>query len=295
MSDYYIPKRTKYLYDPASKAPFRLSRSKIDLFLECPRCFYLDRRLGVGRPPGFPFALNSAVDALLKKEFDIHRVGKTQHPLMKAYGIDAVPFLHPQMDEWRDALRGGVVFLHKPTGFLVTGGVDDLWQGSDGSVIVVDYKATSKETEVSLDAEWQRGYKRQMEVYQWLLRQNGFPVSDTGYFVYCNGQTDRKAFDAKLEFDIKLIPYKGDPSWVEKALEDAHACLALKELPAPGRDCDYCTYVKTVDETMAPFKAPAVLQGGSVGSEEPPAKVARKAPAKKKEKQAGSNQTLFRF
>ncbi len=48
MSDYYNPQRTRNLYDPASKEPFRLSRSKIDLFLECARCFYLDRRLGVG-------------------------------------------------------------------------------------------------------------------------------------------------------------------------------------------------------------------------------------------------------
>jgi len=46
---------------------------------------------------------------------------------------------------------------------------------------------------VTLDAEWQDGYKRQMEIYQWLLRQNGLKVSDTGYFVYCNGKTDRKA------------------------------------------------------------------------------------------------------
>jgi 2-isopropylmalate synthase len=36
-----------------------------------------------------------------------------------------------------------------------------------------------------LDQEWQDSYKRQMDVYQWLLRQNGLKVSNTGYFVYC--------------------------------------------------------------------------------------------------------------
>ena len=66
MSEYYNSKRTRNLFDPNSEKPFKLSRSKIDLFWECPRCFYFDRRLGVGRPPGFPFALNSAVDHLLK-------------------------------------------------------------------------------------------------------------------------------------------------------------------------------------------------------------------------------------
>ena len=70
MSKYYTGKRTRNLFDPTSKEPFRLSRSKIDLFISCPRCFYQDRRLGVAQPPGYPFNLNSAVDTLLKKEFD---------------------------------------------------------------------------------------------------------------------------------------------------------------------------------------------------------------------------------
>ncbi|HBK33436.1 TPA: hypothetical protein DEP34_05170 [Candidatus Uhrbacteria bacterium] len=234
------------LFDPKHKEPFRLSRSKIELFIECPCCFYLDRRLGVGRPPSFPFNLNNAVDTLLKKEFDMHRARGSRHPLMKAYGIKAVPFQHERMDEWRDALRHGVIYLHPSTNFLVTGGVDDLWMGEDDKVIVVDYKATSKVGEVGIGADWQMSYKRQMEMYQWLLRRNAFDVSETGYFVYCNGQTDRKAFDGKLEFDVKLIAYCGDDTWVEPTLEKISACLKSKEIPVPTHDCDYCAYREAV-------------------------------------------------
>ena len=118
MSQYYNPKRTRNLYIPMAKESFRVSRSKVDLFLECPKCFYLDRRLGVARPPGYPFSLNSAVDALLKKEFDAYREKGIAHHLMKEYGVDAVPFQHEKMNEWRDSLRGGVVYLHEPTNFL---------------------------------------------------------------------------------------------------------------------------------------------------------------------------------
>jgi len=168
--------------------------------------------LGVGRPSGYPFSLNVAVDKLLKKEFDIHRARGTAHPLMEHYGIDAVPFQHEKMDEWRDSLRRGITKQIDGTNVVITGGVDDVWVDPDGQLIIVDYKATSKETEVSLDAEWQDGYKRQMEIYQWLFRENGFTVSPTGYFVYCNGDTDKEAFDGKLEFDIKLLPYTGDDS-----------------------------------------------------------------------------------
>jgi len=248
MSQYYNGRRRTYLYVPGTLYPFRISRSKIDLFLNCPRCFYFDRRLGVAQPPGYPFSLNSAVDKLLKKEFDIYRADKTPHPLMKAYGIDAVPYQNQLMDKWRDALRGGIEYLHKETNLNITGGVDDLWINPKGELIIVDYKATAKDGEVSLDADWQIGYKRQMEIYQWLFKKNGYKVSPTGYFVYCNGDTDKKAFDGKLEFDIKILPYKGDDSWVEKTITDLYKCLNSDKLPKSGADCDYCKYREAIKE-----------------------------------------------
>ena len=243
MSEYYNPQKS-YVY--VSGKAFRLSRSKIDLFINCPRCFYLDRKLGVSQPPGYPFSLNSAVDKLLKKEFDIHRAKGTTHPLMTTYGIKAVPLAHELMDEWRDSLRGGITYRVPKTLVTITGGVDDVWVTPTGEFIIVDYKSTSKEAEVTLDAEWQVGYKRQMEIYQWLFRQNGFTVSDTGYFVYCNGKTDRKAFDGKLEFDIKILPYKGDDSWVEATVKEAINCLDNDAMPASGPDCDFCRYRQAV-------------------------------------------------
>ncbi len=249
MSEYYNPKRTRNLYQPKSSAPFKLSRSKLELFLDCPRCFYLDRRLGIGRPPGFPFSLNSAVDTLLKKEFDIHRIAKTPHPLMSAYGLKAVPFQDERLDTWRENFKG-IEYLHPATNLLITGAVDDLWQNEKGEIIIVDYKSTSKEGEVNLDADWQDGYKRQMEIYQWLFRHNEFKVSDTGYFVYVNGRTDLAAFDGKLEFKIKLIPYTGDDSWVDQTIKDAHQCLEQDAIPSNSPRCDYCGFQQAAEEAL---------------------------------------------
>ncbi len=254
MSDFYNSRRTSRLFDPKSEVSFKVSRSKIDLFMSCPLCFYLDCRLGVARPPGFPFNLNSAVDALLKKEFDIHRAKKRPHPLMQAYGLkDVIPYEHENMDVWRSNFKG-ITFRHPNTNLLITGAIDDIWINEAGEVIIVDYKATSKEEKVSLDKEWQIGYKRQMEVYQWLFRQNGFQVSKTGYFVYCNGKTDRAAFDAKLEFDIDLIPYTGDDAWIDKALMDIKACLISGTAPKPSKACDYCAYRKSARDAQEEHK-----------------------------------------
>jgi len=240
MSQFYNPKRSRNWNYGGAK--WKLSRSKIDLFLECPRCFYLDNKLGLKRVPGFPFALNSAVDFLLKQEFDTHRVQGTKHPLQEEYGIDAVPAQHPNIDTWRENFEG-VTCIHHDTGLTVSGAIDDLWMTSSGEYIVVDYKATAKEAPVTdLDQAWHDGYKRQMEVYQWLLRHNDLAVSDTGYFVYCTGKMDRHAFDKVIEFDVVLISYTGKDDWVDSTLHDVKTCLESDTIPAASPDCDHCTY-----------------------------------------------------
>ncbi len=234
-------------FDPRSREPFKVSRSKIDLFTECPRCAYLDMRLGVRRPSMPAFTLNNAVDELLKREFDIHRVRGSKHPLVERYGLDAVPLVDERMSEWRDALRRGISFLHVPTNLLIRGGVDDVWVNPAGEFIIVDYKATSKKIGPSTVEDLYDSYKRQMEIYQWLFRKNNFPVSPTGYFVYVNGKSDAAAFDGKLEFDVELIPYTGSDAWVEPAIFDLKKMLMSDDIPNMGTafgggPCEYCTY-----------------------------------------------------
>lgn len=239
--------RTRNLFDPQADAPYKLSRSKLELFLQCPRCFYLDRRRGVGRPDGPPFTLNVAVDALMKREFDAHRAKGEPHELMRSHGIDAVPFWHPSLEEWRDMARG-VRHLHAPANFLVFGAVDDIWVKPDGQLCVVDYKATSIPGSVSLEGSWKRAYKRQMEIYQWLLRKNGYDVSDTGYFVYVNADKGKETFGGKLEFQTTILPYVGKDDWVDDALCEARTALCRAMPPQAAVACEWCAYRRAAGE-----------------------------------------------
>lgn len=243
----YSPKRNRNLYDPSPAKQFKLSRTKIDSFNNCPRCFYLDRRLGIQAPGGFPFNLNSAVDELLKREFDKYRALGKPHPLIVEAGIDAIPYPHEDLDKWR-ANFTGVQFFHEETNLLLHGAIDDVWQASSGELIVVDYKATSKNGPVSIDADWQIAYKRQMEFYQWLLRRNNFNVSDTGYFIYCNGIRDKDAFNNVLEFTIDVIPYTGNDDWVDRTIQAAFECLNQNEIPDLNEDCDQCKYNREINK-----------------------------------------------
>lgn len=247
MSDYNPNRKSSWNYGGKN---WKLSRSKIDLFLKCPRCFYLDNKLGTARPPIPSFQINKAVDYQLKQEFDLHRAEDTQHQLQKEYGIDAKPAPHEKIDEWRENFKG-VQFLHQPTGMLISGAIDDLWINSKGEYIVVDYKATAKNEPVKeLSGEWHESYKRQLEVYQWLLRRNNLKVSDTGYFVYCTGIYDQKAFDKKIEFDVVLIPYQGNDLWVEKTILEIYKCLNSDQIPEANLKCEYCSYIKAVNQKV---------------------------------------------
>ncbi len=245
-------------YLPGQKPAFKVSRSKIELFMQCPRCFWLDVRLKIKRPDGPPFNINKAIDELFKKEFDVYRAKKEPHPIMREYNLAAVvPYAHDKLDDWRETFVG-VQSLHEATNLMIFGAVDDLWVDGNGTVMVVDYKATAKDREVSIGADWQISYKRQMEVYQWLLRRNGLDVSDTGYFVYTNGRMDLDGFNDRIEFRTKLIPYKGNDAWVEPTILKMKQCMDTDTMPPVGVSimggaCEFCTYAR--ERTTLTLKA----------------------------------------
>lgn len=248
----------KNLYTSESDQTFPLSRAKMQLFHECPRCFYLDQRLGVGRPPGLPFTLNDAVDKLMKSEFDAYRASQTTPPLLAQAGLRLIPYSHADLADWRN-FRKGLRALHTPTCFEVYGALDDIWfDPATGMLVVADYKATAKKDEATIDGEWQVSYKRQIELYQWLLSERGFSVSSTAWFVYANGNSQAPAFNARLEFRVTLLQHEGDTSWVVPALESIKTTLDSEIPPPPGEKCTHCKYLAAASQALPP--APPILK-----------------------------------
>ena len=199
--------------------------------------------------PGW--SLNSAVDTLLKNEFDILREQKKPHQLMSFYSIDSIPFWHPNLHIWRDDVNKkiGALVLHKKTNFNIHGMIDDIWQNTKTEELhIVDYKSTSTEYGISLEDRYKQGYKRQMEVYQWIFRQLGFKISDTGYFLFANAMKNRPGFNGRLEFETSIIPHKGTDSWVEPVILEIKKCLDSNEIPPSNPDCKYCGYRKLIQD-----------------------------------------------
>ena len=131
------------MYTPGQNSVFKISRSKFSDFLDCHRCFYLDRVKGLQSPSMPGWALNTAVDELLKKEFDFYRAQKN-HPIFEEYKLNFIPFEHEDLDTWRNSLKEELVMKIEETNLFIHGGIDDLWFDLDSEkVVVADYKAQS--------------------------------------------------------------------------------------------------------------------------------------------------------
>jgi len=241
------------VYIKGTNEKFKISRSKFSSFLDCKRCFYLDRVKGL-KDPGMPgWSLNIAVDELLKKEFDLLREQKKPHPIFKKHNLNLVPFQHEKMDHWRNSLTGGISYLDEDTNIEIHGGVDDIWYDLDKEeLVVVDYKAQSSntkvETEAYLESVYHQGYKIQMDIYVHILRKMGFKVSDTSYFYVCNGEKGFDNFEGKLNFTITLVPYVTDTSWVQDNINDMKKTLELDSVPEINKSCEKCMYLNAGKE-----------------------------------------------
>ena len=223
----------------------KISRSAVELHLGCQRCFYLQYKHKI-RPKSLPFTLNIAVDHIVKSEFDYYRAKQESHPLFLEHNIDAVPFAHEKMDEWRENFKG-LRYIDEENGFNFGGAVDDIWQKPNGELIVVDVKATAKKVfdweDTYSKYEYAKGYRRQIEMYQWLLKKNGFEVVPEGYLVYYNGKKDAPMFNQKIEFDLHLIKLDCNTDWVEQAIIDAKTTLE-GDMPKSAPACENCNYLK---------------------------------------------------
>ena len=240
-------KQKSSMYIPGQTKPFKVSRSKFSDFLNCKRCFYLDRVRGLSQPKLPGWSLNVAVDENKKKEFDYYREKKQPHPIMIKNKLNFVPFFHDDLDKWRNSLSGGISYYDKKTNLIIQGGVDDIWYNTiTKEIIVVDYKAQSQNGKITsfeyLNSPFHIGYKQQMDIYVFILKKMGFLVSDKTYFYVCNANKNLEQFDSKLNFDTYLIEYKSNINWIEDKILEMKNTLD-NDTPDINESCENCAYI----------------------------------------------------
>ena len=244
-------------FDINNQEPYEISRSRIENFVRCPACFYMIQVEGIEFPSIPGFNINEATDILLKRDFDNYRENKSSHPFLKKHGLShLIPYKHKHFELWTQSMHFGAKdrmhYDHPETNLRVGGGLDDVWLNTKTNKLhIVDYKSTSQKKDngpINLDDKWKASYKRQMDLYSWIMKKKGFEVDKIGYFLYCDG--DRftqnsflKAENAIMEFKITLIPYETNFDWIEDTLKKIYLTLRLKERPPHATDCEYGNFL----------------------------------------------------
>ena len=251
--------RHRGTYKPEHPEPYELGRSRIQNFVNCPACFYLDRVKGIPIPSLYGWPLNSATDVLLKKDFDAYRQRQEPHPFLAKRGLGhLIPLQHEDFQRWTMALQLGLNTVHEETNLKVGGGLDDVWLNTETDQIhVVDYKSTSSGREGNVITLDDRPYiKTQIEFYQWVLIKNGFDVSSTGYVLYVDG--DRFApggmlgeDDATMLFKVSLLDFEGNTDWIEPVLFEIRDALDSPICPEHKPKCPHGTYLNKAFSIMA--------------------------------------------
>ena len=252
--------RHRGTYNPENEEAYELSRSRIENFVKCPACFYLTQVKGIKFPSIPGFNINEATDVLLKRDFDKFRGAENTHQFLINLDMGhLVPFEHPDFELWTQSLhfgaQGRMHFIHEASNLKVGGGLDDVWFNKNTEELhIVDYKSTSQKTDgkvITLDDKWKAAYKRQMDLYVWVMKQKGFNVSSTGYFLYCDGDrfSDYSFLnenDASMKFKMNLLSYEVDLSWIEPTLLQIKDCLTQTTCPSHNFQCEYGQFLKAI-------------------------------------------------
>ena len=216
-----------------SDKPFQLSPNSLNLFLECPHCFWLDKKQGIKQPPPYPYALNSAVDYLLKREFDEYRRKGEKHPLLIQSNIEAKLFPNQDLlNEWRNNYKG-IRYYDPVLEATLFGALDDVLLFSDGKLAPLDYKSTGSAVPSVYDR-----FQLQMDIYTYLLEKNGFPTSRKGYLAFYVVVKD-SGFNDVLPFKKELHEIDTDPSDVREIFIDAVSLLKEDSPPPHNSTCQY--------------------------------------------------------
>ena len=160
--------------------PIKLSPSTLNLFLECPRCFWLDKVKGIKRPRGIFPSLPGGMDRVIKAYFDTFRAKDILPAELNGNDFKGVQLFHDQvrLEKWRN-WRTGLEY-HDEDGSIFSGALDDLLV-KDGQYIPFDYKTKGS---VTTEEDAVKYYRNQLDGYALLLHENQMPTAGYGYLLY---------------------------------------------------------------------------------------------------------------
>ena len=156
-----------------------LSPSSLNLYLECPRCFWLYKAKKIHRPRGPMSSLPSGLDLLIKKYFDRYRAIGKLPPEIEGKVKGRLLENQEMLDNWRDWRKSLIRYEDKSLNAVLRGALDECFV-LDGAYIPVDYKTRG----FDLKEDSAKYYRNQLNCYTLLLEANGYQHPSFAYLLF---------------------------------------------------------------------------------------------------------------
>ncbi len=212
----------------------RLSPSSLNLFLECPRCFWLQIKQNIHRPRGpFP-SLPLGMDGVIKTYFDKYRDKGELPPEIKGNIGGRLMEDSELLKKWRN-WKTGLEYKDQVLGVVLFGALDDCLQ--DGEYYIpIDYKTRGS---APREGDSEKYYGNQLDCYSLLLEENGYPVGNYAYLIYYYPKEAKEG--GTVIFEVKPIKINVDTERARKTLKDA-VKLLNSPIPPHHSECEYCIW-----------------------------------------------------
>lgn len=214
--------------------PYKLSPTGINLIEECPRCFWLTQHGIWKRPAGIFPSLPSGMDSILKTHFDKFMKKGIMPPELKELKECKDMKLFDDEEKlkvWRSNFKG--VSWKDEEGNELHGAVDNILVKGK-KLVVLDYKTRG----FPLKEDTAEHYRFQQNVYNFLLRKNGYNTEDFFFLLFYVPKEVTET--GEVIFDTQLVKMDVDVKAAEKTWKKA---LKMLDEPCPEENCEWCRLV----------------------------------------------------
>ena len=209
----------------------KLSPTSLNLFLECPRCFWLYVNKNIKRPSIPVATITTGLDKVVKEYFNLYRTKDVLPPILE----DKVPGrLIRNLPN-----KGWLEFVDNKIEAKLGGYLDECLDLGENFYAALDHKTRGRRPEST-----HRAHQFQMDVYTFLLEQNNMPTRKLAYLIYYIPKAVNSA--KSIEFEAFVSQIKTEPERAKEVFSEG-ASLLKQPIPLASGDCAFCNWTSTAN------------------------------------------------
>jgi hypothetical protein len=184
------------------------------------------------RQPSIPVAtITTGLDKVIKEYFNLYRPKGTLPPFLENKVPGKLIRDFPK--------KGWLDFKDDKLEATLGGYLDECLDLGNNFYAALDHKTRGSKPENT-----HKAHQFQMDVYTFLLEENGFPTKRLAYLVYYIPKL--VASEKAIEFEIVPVEIKTDSERAKRVFYDAVSMLK-ESIPLASTDCDFCKWTATAN------------------------------------------------